>query len=267
MKTVIAGQGKSGTTALFYKLLAAFDSPPRTLVECTRYDPEGDDRQVLAKVLIDPPGKVDFDSFRHFDRKVLIVRDPRDNLISRLLYRPYNQAPFVSNPDAVYEFIGLLTQKEQDPASVSLRRLIRCFDRHTGVDSLPRLKQHPTTGLEFAGAHPEYFSFHYEDLVDARLDDLAGYLGMPLTTAATPVAKERQRVVRAARYGQWRDWFTPEDIDCFAPAFGEYLQYYHYAEDWELSQARSLDPAVGSAYVLRIVNERRDRLGLPPLAA
>ncbi len=88
MKLVIAGLGKSSTTALFYKLLEIFENPPLTLFEPGEYLAEPGNRHVLAKVLIDPPGKVNFTSFAGFDRKIHIVRDPRDNLISRLLYRP-----------------------------------------------------------------------------------------------------------------------------------------------------------------------------------
>ena len=71
----------------------------------------------MAKVLIDPPGRADFNSFSKFDYKVLIVRDPRDNLVSRLLYRPYNREDFVSNPEAVALFVEMLRAKEADPAA------------------------------------------------------------------------------------------------------------------------------------------------------
>src|SRR5690606_15023024 len=85
-KIVIAGQGKSGTAALFHKIRAAVPDSTRLLFEPRAYEPEPDDGHVLAKVLIDPPGYVDFSTFEPFDKKILIVRDPRDNLISRLLY-------------------------------------------------------------------------------------------------------------------------------------------------------------------------------------
>jgi hypothetical protein len=93
MKIVIAGLGKSGTTALFSKLKQAM--PPETycLFEPLRYEaPAVDPTHVLTKVLIPHEKMVDFDSFSEFDRKIMIVRDPRDILVSRVLYDIYNDA-------------------------------------------------------------------------------------------------------------------------------------------------------------------------------
>ena len=48
-------------------------------------DPAGS-ANVLAKIVIGPPGEFDYTSFRQFDKKIMMVCDPRDNIVSRILY-------------------------------------------------------------------------------------------------------------------------------------------------------------------------------------
>lgn len=264
MKILIAGQGKSGTTALYYKILEALPLDTMTLVE-PLVCPDTIATTTLAKILIDPPGRVDVTSFDHFNFKILLVRDPRDNLISRLLYRPYNRQDFVKDETAVADLLSLLAKKEVSPSTVSVGDLITCFDRHTGIDSLPRLTGHPDTGLSFEAAHPDYHVMRYEDMIDGNWMSLSEYLQMNLSAGRAEVGLEHQRVVRSADYGQWRSWFLASDIDFFKPYFQSYIEHYGYSDDWTLEDSPSLSPQTASLYVLKLVNERRQSLSLPPL--
>jgi hypothetical protein len=266
VKLVIAGLGKSGTTALFYKLLETFEEPPLTLFEPVEYRPVSADRHILAKVLIDPPGKVNFASFASFDRKIHIVRDPRDNLISRLLYRPYNRVDFVSNESHVRKFLARLQDKENCPARHSVLSLIKYYDALIGTDSLQRLCEHPTTALSFTRDHPEYFTIHYEDVVRGILAELSRYIGLPLAPATAVVAAAQKRVGRSKGYGDWKHWFTQEDVDYFHKIHQPYLDAYGYSPDWELASNQQISAENSAQYVLNLVNERRSTLALPPLS-
>ena len=107
------GLPKSGTSALHAAIKAARN--PLCLFEPTRANQdeyllkcEVEHRlaQVMLPVLDDravPPGA--------FDRTVLIVRDPRDVLVSWLLYRPLLRQG-KANPAFIADFLAALRQKE-----------------------------------------------------------------------------------------------------------------------------------------------------------
>ncbi|HEX9946712.1 MAG TPA: hypothetical protein VGA98_04150, partial [Allosphingosinicella sp.] len=106
--------------------------------------------------------------------------------------------------------------------------------------------------------------FRYEQLVDSQFGSLEAALDMRLDgLAAVPATLER--VVRTKRYGAWREWFTPNDVDALRPAVSPYLNRYYPDSNWDLSPSPRLDPEHGSHYVERIINERRALLDLPPL--
>ena len=84
MKILIAGAPKTGTTALFYRIKNSLDGGVREMFEPRGYVAEPGDGacHVLAKVLLDPLIDLDMESFSSFEKKIGIVRDPRDRLIS-----------------------------------------------------------------------------------------------------------------------------------------------------------------------------------------
>jgi hypothetical protein len=140
MKIVIFGLAKSGTTAVFYKIKNSLPPDTVCLFEPQSFDPGAvrkkgiksllsrrRERDVLAKVLpFRPHCSADVDGFSHFERPILIVRDPRDRLISRLLYGVYN-SDFCQYDDKVKAFLEVLEQKETDPSSVPLKTLLATF--------------------------------------------------------------------------------------------------------------------------------------------
>ena len=81
MRVCVAGMGKSGTTALVYAIRAAMPAntvllfEPRTFVPVTAPN-------VAAKVLLHTKHPMPYPFYRQFERLVLIVRDPRDVVVS-----------------------------------------------------------------------------------------------------------------------------------------------------------------------------------------
>ena len=89
MKIVIAGLPKSGTTALFYKIKNSLPRNAKGLFEPFKYIPNPEDEKfdLVAKILFWPNRlEADYDSWGCFDKKIMIIRDPRDRYISEFLY-------------------------------------------------------------------------------------------------------------------------------------------------------------------------------------
>jgi hypothetical protein len=84
-------------------------------------------------------------------------------------------------------------------------------------------------------------------------------LGIPLTGKAQ-VPKNLERVERTKKYGEWRNWFTPEDVARFQPVLTPYLKRYGYDfDDWRLSDAPIIRSEHCSRYFTSLVQERRER--------
>jgi hypothetical protein len=282
VKIVIYGLAKSGTSALFYKIRNSLPAGTIAQFEPSRYTLRdrlmGHARalrrrnvspDVLAKVLPweNPPARIE--DFERFDRQILIVRDPRDRLVSALLYLTYN-AQFVRSEAEALEWLRLLRLKEAEPASVPVVRLLEAFDALElaagGRSDWVELYQERGVArpLRFHAERPHLHLFRYEQLIEDRVEDLETFLGLRLTgTALLP--PPLRRVERTKGSGSWRSWFTPEDVQAFEPVFRPYLDLYYPGSDWNLGPPRRLDPELGSLYVERIVNEKRALAGLAPL--
>lgn len=222
MEVVIAGPAKSGTTALFATIRGALEPPVRELFEARRFEPAPDDRyrSTLAKVLIGRPGLVDYASFDGFPKKIGIVRDPAGLAGSVALYSFFT-APLVTS-DRVDRLLELLRRKEADPGSVSFLRAVRggslpapaCGPSGSAHPHrvVPRPHDHDHRVLRRPVGVPRV---HLRSVRARRARARGGLPG----TAAGP-AEDDPRVARVARTraaGDWRNWFTPADMDFFRP--------------------------------------------------
>ncbi len=263
MKTVIAGLGKTGTTALFFKLKQALPADTWCLFEPRSFQaPAGHAAHVLAKVLIGLNRSVDIASFQSFDKKLVMTRDARDTLVSRVLYDIYNEPTLCADAAKVASFVRLLRRKEADPLSTSLGDIIDLFDRMSRRPLMPRATQDAGVALEFQRDHAEFLPYRYEDLIGADFKAIESYLGLSVGPDVASVPAEYARVARTKSSGSWRHWLTPADVDFFRPYFTRYLAYNAYADDWTLADQPRILPEHGSNYVLRLVDERR-RLTAP----
>jgi hypothetical protein len=281
MRIVIFGLARSGTTALFYLLKDALPAGTQCLFEPHAFRPGAVDgllrrmfrsrreRDVLAKVLpFRPTDPADAESFEAFDRQILTVRDPRDRIVSRLLY-VVRHSTFYGSDERMRRFMNLLERKEADPGSVTIGELLRVQAEIGGetfsLEGWGAAQARHSVGvpLEFHDRRPHLFLCRYEDLVDRNLAALEGYLDRPLPKQAV-VAPQHQHVERTKGYGSWRNWFTDEDIRWLRPILAPYLERYYEGGDWTLNSRPAIPAAFSSGYVTRIVNERRAAEGLPP---
>lgn len=277
MKIVIIGMGKSGTTALYYKIKRSLPPGAICLFEPRVYDPSHDreagtgesQRPVLAKIL--PFGREDvrLESFLHFDKKILITRDPRDRVISWILYGLW-ESPHVGDDLKMSDFAALLRQKEQAPRSVPVIALHAHFLKLLNQPFSPEAwvvgyqRRFVEDAIKVEDRIPGLFVLKYEDFVDGKLEALEGFLGFRLTGSAL-VDPGHDKITRTKTYGDWRNWFTPEDVDFYRPPFERYIARYGHPADWDLNPTPIIKKEHATLYVLGIINKRRAQDGLPPL--
>lgn len=266
-KIAIFGQYKTGTTGLFYKIKNSLPPSTRTLHEEPRFTAQSGDkkRPILAKVILGRPDSshaVDYDSFMHFNRKIYLVRDPRDWIVSGLLFMIQHQPKLRQNLPAMRQILDLLRQKETNPTALSVRRILHgilSLGSEQTIDELLSwiVLQHRWL-FEFEDRLPFHHRQRYEDFVQGEMDDLAQYLALRLTGDAV-VEKEHDHVPRTLGSGDWKNWFLDEDIECFRPLLRPYMARYGYPDDWETNATRTIRPEHCSQYVERTCLKKWNR--------
>lgn len=279
MKVVIAGWGRSGTTALFFRLKQAMPQGTVFLFEPREY-PDGEIQpadNVLAKILILGKkifsfetkdwldNRLDYDRFSNFDKKILLVRDPRDRLISGLLYSIWNAAR-IQDEKRFREYAQALERKERDPGAVSVTELMVYRGKLSAPEEtlnawVERLKVQFGCCLRFHDQYPDYFLFRYEDMIGDRFDELEKYLGLTIR-GKVAVEKNYARVARAKQTGDWRNWFLKEDVELFRPVFDEFMRRYGYQDDWVVNSPSVIRPEHASIFVKNLREERLRKLNL-----
>ena len=265
MKILILGRGKSGTTALLFKVAAG-------LPDCQAFSGghpgkyAGDfENAVYKHTYSERKGKT-FDvyhqhvSAQQYDRMIWLARDPRDVAVSRMLFR-WHKGPKGSWKQ-YRTHLELVQKKERDPKSVPFHVLCR----YIGHDHWPlttdevfedeRLRhQRMSAFVESLGEN--WFLFKYEDMILGNFTDLSNYLGFAVKDdAEVPESTGKSKVARKKAFGDWRNWFTAEDEIIFKPAYQPYMQTIGYdCNDWTLSSRPVIEAEFSSIYMKRLVRE------------
>ena len=292
MKILILGLSKSGTSALAYKIYNSLPADDTDLLFEQHKFTGTQVPHAVAKVLIEgylwtlfppkgqviPPVPVDLDSFAPFDKRIVIVRDPKDRAISAQLYRLYHE-PYCMDEPFIQSVLRILRQKEAAPDAtrfVDFFRFVEDYLDYAGkrTPRLPRFKMKPeqfTTRdmleaelVTYLSEHPEYLIVHYEDLIDGNLGPLEDYLGLRLTGSAQ-IDAGMSRVERTKTYGNFKNWFNAEDMPYFKFLYRTFLQRFPRYDDWTLNRQKNIRREHASGYVERIVNEARANRHLKPI--
>jgi hypothetical protein len=253
MKVLIVGIARSGTSALYFKLKQALPESTWCLFEPAHFDPSdpGCPPNVLAKIVVGPPGRFHYDSFREFDRKIMMVRDPRDNIVSRILYRPCGTEAFRKDEAKIAAFLDVLRDKEADPRRISIVELIALFDRLTDANRAAWMTALHDFALDFHRANDDFFVYTYEDFIAGRYAALEDYLDIALPSGEADVTAQYEHVVRAKTVNDWKHWFTAEDVAYFRPGLTPFMRAYGYPDDWVLAAEPHINPAHASEFVRR----------------
>jgi len=248
MRVLIVGEGKSGTTALLRSISAAIGEPTELFEpELMTHENLGAGALVVKKLLL---------NWRHsevallddFDKLVFIHRDPRDRLISHLLYAAYNQGPSL-NTQQRQRWLEIIEQKSLDPQGIALVDVLHHWWDLSQVDLLSQYVRASDRTRRFMRRNISgFFRLKYEDYVEQKFAPLNDYLGLDVATGVVDASE--QRVVRRGAHGDWRLWLTPADVSVLRPITHFALESQGYdPDDWELTTVDSLDRSTTTDYV------------------
>jgi|TARA_B110001454_G_scaffold84415_1_gene81159 hypothetical protein len=269
-KVIVLGLAKSGTTGLWSVLVKSY---PRRYLQFfegqylpSRYNKyfgqtnsEQNPRDVVSKQIIGPD--FNFTDLASFDKIIWMVRDPRDRLISYLLYRHYDYR--YDSDEFVREQLDLLRLKERDPDALAMIDLeARLLLPRPTLESAFFWNDHQKNNfLSTLIEEGRAFIFKYEDFVNQEYSGLENFLGIKMSGNAK-VPKQFQRVIRSKTHSFWNHWFTQKDVDNYMGLFQPFLEQYGYKDEWALAEEKKIDPEHCSRYVRTIINERRQLDGL-----
>jgi hypothetical protein len=272
MKILILGTGKSGTTALVYKVAGG-------LTNCQAFSGgqpgkhlDNYENAVYKHTYEERKGK-SFDLYKehlqreHYDRKIWIARDPRDAAVSRMLYRWHKlywwHKGYIKKRKQYLVHLNLVLKKEQDPRSIPFHVICR----YAGYGGWPinteevvneeRIRyQNMTDFVKTLGE--DWYLFTYENMVGKNFDGLNKYLGFEVVdNAEVPKSTGKAKVVRKKAVGDWRHWFTEEDVKLFKPAYLDYMELVGYdCADWALSPNPVIESVYSSEYMKGLVRRK-----------
>jgi hypothetical protein len=196
------------------------------------------------------------------DRIVAIVRDPRDRMVSALMYRAYECVLLGAGEAQVEAWIEVLRDKEAHPAKHSLFDLFGHFARIFHVaDSADSFF---TSFADYAAWIARYGGrmhvVRYEDFVAGDTAALSAYLGLRLAEGRDIDASLR-RLGRTKGSGGWRTILLPQDVAYLRERYGAALEDHGYG-DWAIGSG-GLAPSQGSDYVREIAREAFATRGQP----
>jgi len=272
MKALILGTGKTGTTVMVYKVAGG-------LPNCYAFSGGrpvkyvGDYENAVYKHTYEERKGKSFEVFQehlakeHYDRKIWMARDPRDAAVSRMLYRWHKG--FLGKKKQYATHLDLVLKKEKDPQSIPFFEICR----YTGHGSWPRTSgqvveeedhryQQMVKFVKSLGS--DWFLFTFEDMVANKFDALNNYLGFEVQADATvPSTSGKAKVIRKRTTGDWRHWFTEEDVELFKPAFMPYMELIGYDHnDWALSPQPVIEPEYSSLYMQRLPRKAKKNIVL-----
>lgn len=251
LSILVLSLARCGSSALYDKLVRNLDCvgffEPRNSEDWENISSEIKEADnYVVKSILRPYLSFGENNALWFDRVVALVRDPRDNLISRLLFRLISPS-FVSNKENISHVYDLLYQKVNNPKEISLVNIFRSMEATKLMESFidERVEENLSLMSEWILTHPEAMVFHYEDLISNQFAKLSEYLGISLEVPMQDVP----RIKRAGGRGEWREWFTPEDVNFFRPRMMHFMERFGYRGNWDLADAPIIDPSTSLDYI------------------
>lgn len=262
MHIMILGLGKSGTTALLYKIAAGLPGS-KAFSGGRPGKHSGNYENAVYKHTYEARKGKDFDLYRRhlgttpYDCKIWLARDPRDAAVSRMLYRWHRG--LAGSKHQFRAHLDLVLEKERNPASIPFHEICRYAVHGDWPASVQQIVEEERLRYEqmhefVAGLDEDWFLFTFEKMVAQNYDSLNRYLGFEIAAdTEVPESTGKAKVVRKKASGDWRQWFTPEDIDLFKPVYKPYMELIGYdTSDWSLATEPTIDPAYSSDYMQKL---------------
>jgi hypothetical protein len=251
MKIAIIGMPKTGTTALYESIKKVLPEntttsfEPKTSQELN-YVLNSQQESALTKIMFGRLADINF-KCEPFDKVIVIVRDPRDYLISSLLYK-FDNPNLAKNEHRYNEILDLFKRKQLDPKTISLTELYSAFDKENQWDKHLSL-YHELIEFINNNNNNNVNVLKYEDFADNQLHELSDYLGFS-------VQNERQltgwtsKIQRKGVSGDWKNWFTGKDLylkDVFFPVM-DVLGY----KDWSMIDGPVIEKEYSIDYITKL---------------
>jgi hypothetical protein len=190
-----------------------------------------------------------------FSKKVIIVRDPRDELVSRLLYlvKPLRDQGKL-NEENLPAWLQTLRDLETGDNTVSFLDLIKKADELFKTDFLASFLIYLDKFSSYYDSKPNsVFAIRYEDLIDHRIDHLETYLGFKVNF---DIAEDEyiKRTKRSSSYDSWKAFFRAEDVEYFQPILQGFMEKIGY-KDWAITRDERPLEEVTSQYVERLASD------------
>jgi len=191
---------------------------------------------------------------------IAIVRDPRDEAISRLHYVAYDY--FSKRPTTLCDrtaWLDIFYRKEDAPKSLGLIDMQRYLQDRFGVGFLASksLYESYSQFIE-ADQSGKRYVLHYEDFISNSVSDERL---QHLLSGSRHLPPSLRRVFRTGSNGQWRDFLTDDDLICINAMCSQYLRCFGYplTRDRKADGRDANDVAsrTGSEYVAKLIDEAR----------
>ena len=265
---IILGPAKTGTTVVARTLLNRVTPDGFSMEPVSRHELEAlrGAKRIAVKII--------FDTWREqltdltavcagneqagVPTTICLIRDPRDELVSRLHYFAYSF--FATRPTTEEQrasWVRIFQKKEADPGGVSLldmeEELWRTFGE--GFRPPPELHRSYQQFVDDLRALPanKCHLLRYEDFIERRIPpDLNRFLLGPQL-----VHPLEQRVHRSGSKGAWHRFFTDHDTEFYNRYFEQYLTTFDYPLVRNVEIGPPVSSHTGSAYVARLIDEAR----------
>jgi len=259
LKILIVGLPKCGTTYLTYKLAANlnkakinFEPNSKKGLSNTSFHKDAVtlSQNVITKCLYYPKSDVKIgDAQNYYNKKIWIVRDPRDRLISTFLYTWYHKHKKRSE-EKFNKTLQTVLLKEENPGAIPFHKIIECI---FSVDAFLREEKRVTQHLVKAitSLNEQWLFLKYEDLIDNNIEALENYLSIKLSKKPKNNFS-LNRVKRTATYNNWKNWFTPEDVELLQPIYQPALGFLNYDENWKLNEPQIITQQEASEFLVKI---------------
>jgi len=255
-KIAIIGLAKSGTTALYQAIKSALPEDtacvfePKTPRELA-YLRQEECEYALTKLMLTSMGPCAYKE-SDFEKNIVIVRDPRDVLVSSLLYR-FNRLDIINNEPRFKDLQAQFLAKEQNPSDIPLTHLMELFNpdgyhksQLVNYERLIRLLNNANNTVVFP----------YASLAAGDFSTLDDYLGLNLSK---PIGLKGWvgKISRKGQSGDWKNWFTASDVAFFQEHIDPILERFDLPKDWELNSPQLIEPAHCSEYITRLAKARK----------
>lgn len=265
---LIAGLAKTGTTAIAMTLANTLGVPdvlvePKELTTIDQFSAgerlvikiifdQWQARADALKVLVNPkPGQ-------RAPTTIVVVRDPRDEAVSRLHYAAYeyfSTRPTTEDERAVW--INIFRRKEDTPNSIALIDMQSEMLSRFGVGFLPG-KQLYEAYCQFimdvsAPPNSEVHLLRYEEFVGERIED---ELLRGLLSGSHDVGPAFRRVLRSGSSGDWQHFLTDQDLSVINSVCEPIITRFGYPLE-RIGALERPSRTTGSEYVARLIDEAR----------